>query len=671
MSVTLSELSLRNARRQAREYLIYFATVVMAAALLYAFNGLVFSQEVRSLSKGLASLPLVIVLASIVVVCIFGWLVSYATGFMLSRRSRELGSYILIGLTNRQVARLFFLENLAVGGCALALGTGLGGLLYQALRAIVLALFGLPYRFAFGFSLPALGLTAAYFALIYLRALGKSRRRIRRMKIYDLLYLDRQNQSAVVRTGKGRAALFVLSILFGLGGTLLLMAGDLTLGVIGAGCVIPALFGFYLSFASGVPAFFDRRPARKYRGQNLLIFRTLTAKLATMGIVMAVISLIFTAAIMAAGSGLVFRGIFLGRSAESACFDLYITMEGSQRDFSPYRDYIQENIPVEEAVEYQVYLTGSPRVRSYIESQTVYYAYGFDQDPVLRYSDYAALRSIAGYPAVELGEGQYLIHCMPYLEDALKAYQEPLTLGEAALTPGGIHTEGLSQVPGISPLRLEPAGDVYTERLSQGGGLTNGRGYVLVVPDEAVEGLAVHHESYAARTVQPVPDGCFYELTELMDRVWAQTGFEDHITTSAQEEAEVAAQTALIVVPMYYLALALIMTAATILTIQQLSETGRYRSQFALLRKLGMNRREMAKALGSQFAIYYALPALPPLLIGIPFIFNLAGLPEPGVMVGMNSPAAITAISLGVFAAIYAIYILLAYTSLKRDVLPA
>ena len=33
MSVTLSKLSLRNAKRQARDYLVYFITVVMAAAL--------------------------------------------------------------------------------------------------------------------------------------------------------------------------------------------------------------------------------------------------------------------------------------------------------------------------------------------------------------------------------------------------------------------------------------------------------------------------------------------------------------------------------------------------------------------------------------------------------------------------------------------------------------
>ena len=48
--MTLSKLSLRNARRQARDYLVYFVTVVMAAALLYSFNGLVFSREVQQLS---------------------------------------------------------------------------------------------------------------------------------------------------------------------------------------------------------------------------------------------------------------------------------------------------------------------------------------------------------------------------------------------------------------------------------------------------------------------------------------------------------------------------------------------------------------------------------------------------------------------------------------------
>ena len=651
MSVTLSELSLRNAKRQARDYLVYFVTVVMAAALLYSFNGLVFSQEIITLSKGISVLPLMIVLASVVVVCVFGWLVAYATRFMLLRRGRELGLYLLIGLENRQLARLFFLENLAVGGCALVLGTALGGLLYQAFRAIVLALFGLPYAFSFGFSLPALGLTVLYFALIYLFALRRSRKYIRRANIHDLIYVDRANEGMVIQTGNVRRWMFSFSIVLGVAGTCLLMAGGAILGVIGAGCVIAFLFGFFLSFASGVPAFFDRRPARKYRGQSLLVFRTLTAKLATMGVLMATISMIFTATLISEGAGLVFRGLFAGRAAENACFDLYIGTAGDGPVSQDYFDFIQDNISVERELHYCVYQAEDSRVMDYVERMGEDYHRYFDRDPVLRYSDYAALRAIAGYPPVELKPGEYLIHCRAYLEKHLTGYTQPISLGGASLIPGGVHTEHLLQ------------------NYDTG----NGARYILVVPDEAAEGLPVFHHAYAAKTAQPVAASQFDLLCDINYRLGEQNLLEpsyDEIHTRASEKAEEAAQTVLVVFPLFYLALALTMTAATILTIQQLSETERYRRQFQLLQKLGMDRREMAKALGRQFTIYYVLPAVPPVLIGIPFILHLSRAPEPGVMVGMNSPGAIAAISLGIFFLIYAIYILLAYTSLRRNVLP-
>lgn len=649
--MTLSELSLRNAKRQARDYLVYFVTVVMAAALLYSFNGLVFSQEIITLSKGISVLPLMIVLASVVVVCVFGWLVAYATRFMLLRRGRELGLYLLIGLENRQLARLFFLENLAVGGCALVLGTALGGLLYQAFRAIVLALFGQPYAFSFGFSFPALGLTVLYFALIYLFALRRSRKYIRRANIHDLIYVDRANEGMVIQTGTVRRWMFSFSIVLGVAGTCLLMAGGAILGVIGAGCVIAFLFGFFLSFASGVPAFFDRRPARKYRGQSLLVFRTLTAKLATMGVLMATISMIFTATLISEGTGLVFRGLFAGRAAESACFDLYIGAAGDGPVSRDYFDFIQDNISVERELHYCVYQAEDSRVMDYVERMGEDYHRYFDRDPVLRYSDYAALRAIAGYPPVELKPGEYLIHCRAYLEKHLTGYTQPISLGGASLIPGRVHAEHLLQ------------------NYDTG----NGARYILVVPDEAAEGLPVFHHAYAAKTTQPVTEAQFDVLCDINYRLGEQNLLEpsyDEIHTKASENAEEAVQTVLFVFPLFYLALALTMTAATILTIQQLSETERYRQQFQLLQKLGMDRREMAKALGHQFAIYYALPAVPPVLIGIPFILHLSHAPEPGVMVGINSPGAIVAISLGIFFLIYAIYILLAYTSLRRNVLP-
>lgn len=94
--------------------------------------------------------------------------------------------------------------------------------------------------------------------------------------------------------------------------------------LLGTGCVIAFLYGFFLSFASGVPAFFERRPAKKYAGQTLLVFRTLTAKLATMGIVMATVSLLFTATLIVEGSGMTFSAMFQSRMEKASAFDLYI-----------------------------------------------------------------------------------------------------------------------------------------------------------------------------------------------------------------------------------------------------------------------------------------------------------------------------------------------------------
>ena len=64
--MTLSELPLRNASRQARDYLVYFVTVVMAVGIM-------------------------------------GWLAHYTTCFMLERRSRELGLIFRAIFENRVI----------------------------------------------------------------------------------------------------------------------------------------------------------------------------------------------------------------------------------------------------------------------------------------------------------------------------------------------------------------------------------------------------------------------------------------------------------------------------------------------------------------------------------------------------------------------------------------
>ena len=78
----------------------------------------------------------------------------------------------------------------------------------------------------------------------------------------------------------------------------------------------------------------------------------------------------------------------------------------------------------------------------------------------------------------------------------------------------------------------------------------------------------------------------------------------------------------------------------------------------------------MGRALFRQLAIYYAMPAIPPLLITIPIILHECTAVEKGTLMGASSPSVILAVSLGLFAVIYLTYIVIAYSSMKRSVLP-
>lgn len=642
--MTLSKLSLRNARRQTRDYMVYFVTIVLAASLIYAFNGLIFSREILELSGVMSELPLIVVLASIVVLCILAWLVHYTIDFLFSRRSRELGTYILMGLENRQVSLLFFLENLAVGGCALLLGLPLGGLMFQVLRAVILTLFGLPYHFTLALSLNPLLLTLLSFVLIYLLAQLRSRKKLHNMKICDLIYYERQNEKEIISKSSKRQFLFTLSGICGILGTLLLLAGNFLLGVLGSACIITFLYGFFISFSSAVPAWFAKHPRQKYKGQNLLIFRILTSKLASMGILLATISLLLTAVLITEGTGLTFHAIARNRARLTSCFDLLVSFSGQEEGlFTDYLQDIQDQVPVTMSHTYEIYLGETGQLSDYVEDKIRFYQY-YSADPVMKYSDYAFLRAMLGYPAVSLEPGHYLIHCEPHLKRLMDQYTLPIELGGYILEPGG----------------------VYNEIFHQDSSDTNGNSFLLVMPDEAVTAAPASHKLYAAMTAQPLEEAQYAALDP--GNLPVDSGL--WMRSKAQTLEDAASQTALFVLPLFYLALVLIMTAATILTIQQLSETNRYRSQFLLLEKMGMGRKEMKRTLRLQFAIYYAMPAVPPVLIGSIILLYLGNGVEPGTLTGASHPLALLGLSLGLFFLIYGVYIAMAYNSLKRNVLP-
>ena len=158
----LRRLSWRNAKRQLKEYALFFVTLTCAVAVLYAFHAQI---------------------SSLLIVLILGWVVSYMMSYMLKRRSREFSIYMVCGIPNRKISALLFQENSLIGLLAFGPGMLLGMLFSQILEAVLLSVFGLSYTLHFGFSLPAMGLAFLYFSAMLLYGVRRNGRWVRRVQL--------------------------------------------------------------------------------------------------------------------------------------------------------------------------------------------------------------------------------------------------------------------------------------------------------------------------------------------------------------------------------------------------------------------------------------------------------------------------------------------------------
>lgn len=165
-------------------------------------------------------LPYLIVAASLLIILIMGWIISYMINYMLKKRSKEFSVYMVSGIPNRKISRLIFYENSLIGLLAFVPGVLLGMLFSQILEAVLLNMFGLPYTLHFSFSPSTVGLTLLYFAVMLLYSIRKNGKWIRRVQLRDMLYYDRQSEKAPVSGGVSAILIFCLSALIGCAGFL-------------------------------------------------------------------------------------------------------------------------------------------------------------------------------------------------------------------------------------------------------------------------------------------------------------------------------------------------------------------------------------------------------------------------------------------------------------------
>lgn len=117
-------------KKSFKDYAIYFITLVFGVAVFYMFNSLD-SQEamlqVSSSTKQIIKLMInMLGMVSVFIAVILGFLIVYANNFLISRRKKEFGIYMTLGMSKKQISKILLFETIFVGIISLVVGLIIG-----------------------------------------------------------------------------------------------------------------------------------------------------------------------------------------------------------------------------------------------------------------------------------------------------------------------------------------------------------------------------------------------------------------------------------------------------------------------------------------------------------------------------------------------------------------
>ena len=331
------KLALGNVRRSFRDYGVYLLTLTFGVCLFYTFNSvedqgaILYLQEKNG--ETVRAILTVLGVLSVFVAVVLACLILYAHRFLLRRRKKELGCYLLLGMSPGQVSRLLILETAVTGLISLAAGLILGSAASSGLSALTLSLFQMDVSAQLGlvFSPGAAVKTAVCFGAILLLVMALSGVEVTRARLIDLLRGDRKNEvlplrplsASVVQFVAGVACLLAaygILLYFGLVTALVVLplcAAMLILGTAGTLLLFRSLPGFVLH---GV----KRHPALYYRGLNLFTLRQWLSRVHSTYLSQTVIAILLLLAMGITASSVGLNSTIQALTDDQAPFDLTV-----------------------------------------------------------------------------------------------------------------------------------------------------------------------------------------------------------------------------------------------------------------------------------------------------------------------------------------------------------
>ena len=214
--MTLFKLSLSNMKKSLKDYAIYFFTLVLGVAIFYIFNAIETQTAMMRISKDTRGI--VELMANIISgVCVFiafvlGFLIIYASRFLMKRRNKEFGLYLLLGMGKWKVSKMLFIETLIIGLVSLGVGLLSGIGISQLTSLLVANMFEADMSsYNFVFSSSAFVKTCFYFASIYVVVILFNTIASGRCKLIDLFQRGRRSETVKMKNPWISVFVFLLS----------------------------------------------------------------------------------------------------------------------------------------------------------------------------------------------------------------------------------------------------------------------------------------------------------------------------------------------------------------------------------------------------------------------------------------------------------------------------
>ena len=314
--MTLCKLAWGNVRRASRDYLVYLITLALGVTVFYAFNTISEQATSAGIGKELGDTIAGIVSGlTIFLAAVMGFLMVYANNFIMKRRKQQFGLYQVLGMGRGQVALIMTLETAIVSLGALAIGLACGIGLSQLMTFFTASLFRTQIaNFHFFVSADAALFTVECLAAIFFVTLVFNLRVVARAKVIDLMGARRSNEAAAVRNPWASAALFVVGcVLVGVAYERLLRDGlpvmldsqeEMSRFYITTGTVIVGTILLFFGLSGFLLKALQAARGLWWRGLNMFTLRQLAAKVNTVSMSMAVISMILFLAFTSVTTGM-------------------------------------------------------------------------------------------------------------------------------------------------------------------------------------------------------------------------------------------------------------------------------------------------------------------------------------------------------------------------------